>query len=206
MADISQAANQVLADDSRLNDAMDLWPLAVPGLAGDDKATAMKTVEMAKRLRRIMINRNGAFLSADYELTDEYVLASPVLAVPMEVKTVESLVAARLNVFTDMDIYAHNNNTRLARWQVSLYRGDVEVFSSMEFRSDESPVAEDDAYHRQQGEPVLIYLLDKPGVVTPVEYRVYFKRTLGINSMDPSLSGVSPSYLNVGTNAVFEEL
>lgn len=186
MADISQAVNQILANDARLDDAMDLWPLAVPGVVGDDKARGMITIELAKRLRQIMINRSGDSVTASVNLTGAFSSSAVALTAQITPKY-RGMVMIRMAVWVSL-------STNFS-WRYLLQRDDDVLLQDEGFyRSYENPG------DTGQGEPVIIYLLDEGAVVGQQHtYTVRFRYFGG---------GNPPSFrsLQKGTNFIIEEL
>ena len=158
MADISESDRMLAADDSRLNDDQDLIPMAVPGIAGNDKGAAMTRTEFAKRLRDMLLNRVGERLDSDYDLTNSYASA---LSRQITPKKASSEISIRATFAAATLQFAYNMRIR---------RGNsITVWESKNIRSGESPE------NSGQGEPIVVYALDKPSTTNDVTYNLEFQ-------------------------------
>ena len=156
MADISQAVNQLAFDNSVLNVDNDLHPVVVPGLPSDDKGAAFTSRALAKRLRAMLINRNGAVRASDLAL--DSITYTSAVEVP--------ITALGSGKFVLRACFA---TTTQSPYDMQILRGAVVVWTSLGLRSEESPSSS------TQGDPVIVYAFDVPGTTSEITYSLQFK-------------------------------
>lgn len=180
MADISQAVNQLAFDNSVLNADNDLHPIVVPGLPSDDKGAAFTSRELAKRLRAMLINRNGAVRMN--ELALNHTTYTSAVEVP--------ITALGSGKFALRACFAASESGGNAEYDMQILRGSVVIWESLQIRSSESPP------QNERGDPVIVYPFDVPGITSEIIYILQFKEYSDTDTV--SISG--------GVNLVVEEL
>ena len=159
MADISQAVNQLAFDNSVLNADNDLHPIVVPGLSSDDKGAAFTSRELAKRLRAMLINRNGAVRTNLLTINHNNYTAA--VEVP--------ITALGSGKFALRACFAASTATDTGEYDMQILRGSVVIWESLQLRSDESPRS------NEQRDPVIVYPFDVPGITSEITYILQFK-------------------------------
>ena len=165
MADISEAARMLMADDARLNDEQDLIPMVVPGFAGNDKAGTMIIAEFRKRLRRMIVNRNGERLGASQNLSPASASFLDVVLTPTDINSrirIEVSLSWGFSGFSTSEL--DNVGIRLG-----IQRGNMNLLSTASDAVDPGRTAQTPTIV----EPFYFWVVDAPNTIAEVTYSVF---------------------------------
>lgn len=186
MARIDIAANMLAADNAALDDDQDLVPMVVPGVAGDDKGVAMTRREFTKRIRSMLLNRNGT------RRTEHLNIALTSFTEILSITITPSKATAKILV--SASVYFTTSQTTVSETtgviSLVLYRGDTIIVTEFSNRPGALQVSDP-----RTSEPIIAWTVDSPASIEEQTYTVRAQR-----------EGTSVVRAGIGSSILVEEL